>query len=271
MEDVTELGSPVLNEQKEVAIRVEDIVISKQQEGKESAKNKTYLTKLLGTPGKWISIDTPIYQAMDGFLSATFAHALALPKLAEVLVKTLHKDITYAQLRDGKSVFNDVDKFLNEQLSNYEPDFHIKSLKQIDRHKFVGLNFQMVSRCIRRKDFLGAYESVWGTWNPLFREPNKMLYKGLGGDEKPFFSTIATMGYNGLIHVVGPVGLPIYLGSSLATGANPADVLSYTAMASGAFMVLGIPVAIKKEMRNRSRMASRIPNSHSSKANPVEV
>jgi len=79
-----------------------------------------------------------------------------------------------------------------------------------------------------------------------------MFYKGAGGDNRPFFATVSTMGFNGLMHVVDPAALPIYLGLAVETSSNPEEFVAKMAVGlTATFAVIGIPIGLKKYWVNR--------------------
>ncbi|MCL4415850.1 MAG: hypothetical protein M1365_03985 [Actinobacteria bacterium] len=212
-------------------------------------KQKTYLTRLMGTPGKWISQDTPAYQIMDGFLSATASHFLSVPKFIGGTLESLVSEKLGRQV--NLSEYGAVDRFLQEQLQNYDPNFHRKFSRDLMKHPLAGVAGKLILKRIRKGDLLGAYEGFWGSWNPIVRHPNRILYKSLGGDKKPFFSTVATMGYNGLMHVFHPVALPMYLGLA-SKSSNPEQFMAESAATlATTFAVLGVPIGLRKYWRNR--------------------
>lgn len=224
--------------------------IPKESDEPLGEKQKTYLSRLMGTPGKWLRTDHPVYQLMDGFLSATTAHALSLPKFVGA-----HFFEPLAEKVAGRKVnltqYGSLDRFLQEQLQNYNPEYHKKIQRDIRKHPLVGIAVKLMLRKVKTGDFLGAYESFWGSFNPIWRHPNRMFYKGAGGEEKPFFATVTTMGYNGFMHVFHPLALPIYLGAA-SQSSHPEQFISEAAVRAGtAFAVLGVPVGVRKYLRNR--------------------
>lgn len=215
---------------------------------------RTYLSKLMGTPGEWIAQDSALYQLMDGLLSATFAHYLSLPKFIGGEIEGLIEDVFHKKIKLIEG--NAVDRFLQEQLQNYDPNFHQKISKDLKERPLIGIAVKMIYKKVKVGDLLGAYESFWGSWNPLWRQPNKMLYKGAGGKNRPFFASVTTMGYSGFIHVFHPLALPLYIAVG-ATSNQPLEtfLLSMGVHQAGRFAVLGIPVGLKKYLKNRHENA----------------
>ena len=136
-----------------------------------------------------------------------------------------------------------IEKFLEDKLENFDP----KEMKREGEKKDT-VNIALVSRCIKRKDFLGAYEAFWGTWNPSTHKATRSVYDALGGNEKPVTATAGAFFYSGVfLHAMNPFVLPLYA-MQMAT-AGPESVARIAAMITGTYVVLGIPVMINKGIK----------------------
>ena len=132
-----------------------------------------------------------------------------------------------------------VEQFLDDKLENFDPE----EMRRL-REKPL-LNVKLVSRYLKRKDFLGAYEAFWGTWNPQPHTAARSVYDALGGNEKPVTATAGSFLYSGVfLHSFHPYLLPIY--AIEAAAGKPEMIAANAALVTGAYVALGIPVLVRK-------------------------
>jgi hypothetical protein len=220
-----------------------------------SVTQKTQLSQLLGEPGKLIPVDNPAYQLMDGFLAATSAHMISLPKLCvESYLDTMNEEERSSFLVNLKKHLESVEQFLTEQLQNYDPDF-LEEINTKMSRPYDGLAVKLIKKKLKKGDLLGAHEAFWGSWNAPFRVPIKMFYRGAGGDEKPFFASVAAMAYSGFLHVVDPYsGIPMSVLCASLLGKPFFEYwVSMIVHATALFTALGIPIGISKRHRLKKR------------------
>lgn len=185
-------------------------------------KRKGYLQKLLDLPfvERMREKSKEVSQVVDTILSKTLEYYLAV--------------VPFLPYK-GK-----VEEFLDEKLENFDPD-EMKSL--MDKKPL--LNVKLVSRYLKRKDFLRAYEAFWGTWNPQPHKAVRSVYDALGGNERPITATAGSFLYSGFfIHAFNPYMLPIY--AIQAVSGRPEGIATTVALTTGTYVALGIPVLVRK-------------------------
>lgn len=133
-----------------------------------------------------------------------------------------------------------IEEFLDGKLENFDPN----EMKELMDKKPL-LNVKLVSRYLRRKDFLGAYEAFWGTWNPQPHKAARSVYDALGGNEKPVTATAGSFLYSGVfLHSFHPYMLPIY--TIQAVAGRPESIALVATFVTGTYVALGIPVLVRK-------------------------
>lgn len=238
-----------------------------QQPGKEklSEEKKAYLRELLGTPGKWLRTDHPLYKFMDGLLSATFAHYIFTSK---VVVKNINSSIRKLFRKEEEPAydFTTLEDFLESQLQFYDRTFMDKIEKEMAENPLTGIDIKLMYKQMSLKEFVHIYTKFWGTWNPAYRHPNRMVYESLGGKDSPFVAPITTMGYNGIMHIMHPVALPLFIGYAKYMDQPVSELLTTKSLqAAGFFIVLAIPISIGKYLKKRNKDSQ---NDSSIPANP---
>ncbi len=184
-------------------------------------KRKGYLQKLLDLPfvERAREKSKGISQVVDKVLSKTLEYYLAA--------------VPFLPYK-GK-----VEQFLGDKLENFDPE-------EMDRlREKPSLNVKLVSRFLKRKDFLGAYEAFWGTWSPQPHTAARSVYDALGGNEKPVTATAGSFLYSGVfLHSFHPYMLPIY--TIQAVAGRPESIALSAAFVTGTYVALGIPVLVRK-------------------------
>jgi len=186
-------------------------------------KRKGYLQKLLELPfvERVREKSREISQVVDNILSKTLEYYLvAIPFLP------------YKKR---------VEEFLDEKLENFD----LEEMSELEKKPV--LNVKLVSRYLKRKDFLGAYEAFWGTWNPQPHKATRSVYDALGGNERPLTATAGSFLYSGVfLHAFNPYILPIYA-IDAAIG-KPELIAISAALVTGTYVALGIPVLVRKSI-----------------------
>lgn len=199
-------------------------------------KRKGYLQKLLELPfvEKVREKSKEVSQVVDNVLSKTLEYYLAVVPF-----------LSYK----GR-----VEEFLDEKLENFDPN----EMKELMDKKPL-LNVKLVSRYLKRKDFLGAYEAFWGTWNPQPHKAARSVYDALGGNERPVTATAGSFLYSGVaLHAFHPYMFPIY--TIQAASGSPERIASTAAFVTGTYIALGIPVIIRKGIESfKKKIKDNIP------------
>ncbi len=133
-------------------------------------------------------------------------------------------------------------QFLNSKLANFDPN----EMEDLIQRKPI-LNVKLISRYLKRNDFLGAYEAFWATWNPVTHKAIRSVYDALGGNDNAPIATIGAFLYSGLVHTLHPYMIPIYI--ILAINGRWTDIASTAMVVTGTFGALSIPVATRKIIR----------------------
>ncbi len=156
-------------------------------------------------------------------------------------------------------------KFLNDYTENpkdmlafrisggYNPigpkEVRKKVLKKLNMNDYTDrlYNKALVKRYLDRKDYLGAYEAFWSTWNPPVQKQFKNIYKKLGGNAHSVRATTGTWMYAVAKHAVD--GWPIYIAEAALGAPNliPITIGGIAALYTAA----GIPVIYSKWKHSR--------------------
>jgi hypothetical protein len=135
--------------------------------------------------------------------------------------------------------------FLAAKLPSFDPE----EIYDLVYNPFGDLD--LVWNHLRKFDLLRAYESFWGTWNPMCRLPVKAVYVSLGGKRRPVIATTGAFLFSGAVMHGLVLAAPWYIYDSFTKpGFGLSSMLSTIQYVTIAYLLLGAPVVLSKILRS---------------------